>query len=227
MIRRNPRGDWPDIAETAFVDPTAIICGLVVIEEDVFIGPYAVIRADETNGQGGMEPIRIGQGSNIQDGVVIHSKSGAAVTIGSRTSIAHRSIVHGPCTIGDEVFIGFNSVLFNCTVSARCVVRHNSVVEGCNLPEGFHVPSTTTLHSDSDLKVVPQVTVDVTAFSEDVAISSKIWRATQRASWSLPTSRCETMLKKVRLSQRSRTPRSTLRQSYISLNGCWQSRRVQ
>ncbi len=41
-----------------------------------------------------MSPIVIGPHSNIQDGVVIHSKSGAGVQIGSHTSIAHRAIVH-------------------------------------------------------------------------------------------------------------------------------------
>lgn len=169
MIRRNPRGDWPTVAETAFVDPTAIICGLVIIEEDVFVGPYAVIRADETDDNGDLQPIRIGRGTNIQDGVVIHSKSGEAVTIGLRTSIAHRSIIHGPCTIGNDVFVGFNSVVFNCTIGDGAAIRHNSVVEGCHLPAGFHVPSTTTVHSDSDLASIPQVTIDVTAFSEQVA----------------------------------------------------------
>ena len=49
MIRKNPHGDLPQIHPDAFVDPTAIICGLVVVEEKVFIGPYAVIRADEIN----------------------------------------------------------------------------------------------------------------------------------------------------------------------------------
>lgn len=169
MIRRNPRGDLPQVSETAFVDPTAILCGPVIVEDDVFIGPYAVIRADETDETGDIRPIRIGAGSNIQDGVVIHSKSGAAVTIGRRTSIAHRSIIHGPCAVGDEVFVGFNSVLFNCTVGDGAVVRHNAVVEDCHLPPGFHVPSTTTLHADSELAGIAQVTVDVTAFSEDVA----------------------------------------------------------
>lgn len=169
MIRKNPRGDLPVVSEAAFVDPTAILCGRVIVEDDVFIGPYAVIRADEVDESGHMEPIRIGAGSNIQDGVVIHSKSGAEVTIGERTSIAHRSIIHGPCTIGDEVFVGFNSVLFNCTVGKGSVIRHNSVVEACHLPAGFHVPSTTAIHGDSDLTKVPQVTVDVSAFSEDVA----------------------------------------------------------
>lgn len=134
MIRRNPRGDLPQVSETAFVDPTAILCGPVIVEDDVFIGPYAVIRADETDHEGGIYPIRIGAGSNIQDGVVVHSKSEAAVTIGRRTSIAHRSIIHGPCTVGDEVFVGFNSVLFNCTVGNGAVIRHNAVVEDCHLP---------------------------------------------------------------------------------------------
>ncbi len=96
MIRKNPSGDLPQIAESAYVDRTAIICGKVVIGENVFVGPYAVIRADEVDSQGGMLAITIGANSNIQDGVVIHSKSGAAVTMGESTSIAHRSIVPGP-----------------------------------------------------------------------------------------------------------------------------------
>lgn len=91
MIRKNPRGDLPQVHESAFVDPTALLCGRVVVHENVFIGPYAVIRADEVDDEGHMEPIVIGAHSNIQDGVVIHSQSGAAVTIGERTSIAHRA----------------------------------------------------------------------------------------------------------------------------------------
>jgi len=168
VIRPNPRGDRPVVAESAFIDPTAILCGLVIVEDGVFVGPYAVIRADETDAHGELQPIRIGRDSNIQDGVVIHSKAGAAVTIGSRTSIAHRSIVHGPCSVGDDVFVGFNSVLFNCSIGNGGVIRHNSVVEGCELPDGFHVPSTTTVHSDSDLAKIPQITPNVTAFSESV-----------------------------------------------------------
>lgn len=55
MLRRNPTGHMPEVSETAFIDPTAIICGKVIIEDNVFIGPYAVIRADEVNEQGDME----------------------------------------------------------------------------------------------------------------------------------------------------------------------------
>jgi len=169
MIRKNPSGDLPIVPQSAFVDPTAIICGKVVIGENVFIGPYAVIRADEVNEQGGMEAITIGDNSNIQDGVVIHSKAGGRVRIGEYTSIAHRSIVHGPCTVGSRVFLGFNSVVFNATLGDGSVVRHNSVVENCHVPPGFHIPSTTNVHSDEELARIPRVTADQTTFSEGVA----------------------------------------------------------
>lgn len=168
MLRRNPSGHFPDIHESAYVDQTAILCGHVIVEENVFIGPYAVIRADEVDDAGQMQPIRIGAHSNIQDGVVIHSKSGAAVTIGQRTSIAHRSIVHGPCTVGDNVFIGFNSVLFNCCVGDGCVVRHNAVIDGCNLPADFYVPSTERIGKNTDLSTILRVTPQASEFSEDV-----------------------------------------------------------
>lgn len=169
MIRKNPNGDLPVIHESAYVDQTAIICGKIIIHENVFIGPYAVIRADEVNSEGTMEPIIIGANSNIQDGVVIHSKSGGLVKIGESTSIAHRSIVHGPCIVGNRVFIGFNSVLFNCVIGDNCVVRHNSVVEGCELPPNFYIPSTTNIHSNSELGLIEQVPPNVSDFSEDVA----------------------------------------------------------
>jgi carbonic anhydrase/acetyltransferase-like protein (isoleucine patch superfamily) len=172
MIRKNPSGDLPVVHETAFVDPTAILCGKVIVEENVFIGPYVVIRADEVNDDGGMEPIVIGAGSNIQDGVVIHSKAGGGVTIGKSTSIAHRSIVHGPCVVGDNVFIGFNSVLFNCAVGEGSVVRHNSVVENCHVPPGFYIPSTTNVRSDAELADIQPVSGDAASFSESVVAAN-------------------------------------------------------
>lgn len=168
MIRKNPSGDLPVIAVSAFVDPTAILCGKVIVEDNVFIGPYAVIRADETDANGNMAPMIIGEGSNIQDGVVIHSKDGAPVTVGKRVSIAHRAIVHGPCEIGDGCFIGFNAVVFNCKLGESCVVRHNSVVEDVVLPPFFHIPAAQAVHSETDLDKIPRITPDAAKFSESV-----------------------------------------------------------
>jgi len=119
---------------------------------------------------GHMDAIVIRAGSNIQDGVVIHSKAGGRVEIGEHTSIAHRAIVHGPCRIGDHVFIGFNAVVFNCEIGAHSVIRHNSVVENCHLPAGFSTSRPLPIiHTDADLARVPRVNPDVTSFSESVA----------------------------------------------------------
>src|SRR5512139_3306589 len=155
MIRKNPSGHLPVVHDSAFVDPTAILCGKVVVEENVFIGPYAVIRADEVDANGEMEAIVIGANSNIQDGVVIHCKAGGGVTIGQGSSIAH-----GPCFVGHNVFVGFTSVLFNCSVGGGSVIRHNSVVEGCQVPAGFYIPSTANIHSDEDLDHIERVSPD-------------------------------------------------------------------
>lgn len=168
MLRKNPRGDYPIVHETAFVDPTAILCGRIEVGAHVFIGPYAVIRADELDENGHLEPIIIGANSNIQDGVVIHSKDGAAVTIGEHTSIAHRSIVHGPCIVSSHVFIGFNSVLFNCTVGESAVIRHNCVVDGHDIPERFYLPSATVVTSATDLSALDTVPQSAKEFSESV-----------------------------------------------------------
>ena len=168
MLRKNPSGHLPDVAQSAFIDPTAIICGKVVIEDNVFIGPYAVIRADEVDTNGDMQPIVIKRDSNIQDGVVIHSKSGAAVIVGERTSIAHRSIIHGPCEVGDDVFIGFNSVIFRTKIGNGCVVRHNSVIDGLNLPDKFHVPPMTNIGPGFDLDSISKVPPEYSSFSESV-----------------------------------------------------------
>lgn len=172
MLRKNPSGYLPVIDESAYVDQTAIICGKVIVQANVFIGPYAVIRADETNENGEMEPIVIGANSNIQDGVVIHSKAGAAVIIGESSSIAHRSIIHGPCSIGHHVFVGFNSVLFNCKIGNHSAIRHNAVVDGRDLPDHFYVPAMSYINPQTDLALYPPIDISISEFSESVVTTN-------------------------------------------------------
>ena len=59
-------------------------------------------------------------------------------------------------------------MLFNCAVGEGCVVRHNAVVDGCDLPAGFYVPSTQRIGPHTDLDTIPTVTADASEFSEDV-----------------------------------------------------------
>ena len=66
MIRKNPHGDLPVIHDSTFVDPTAILHGRMVVHEHVFIGPYAVIRADEEDTNGQMEDVVRANNSLVQ-----------------------------------------------------------------------------------------------------------------------------------------------------------------
>ncbi len=128
MIRWNPEGDYPQIDNSAYIDPTAVIIGRVSIGRNVFIGPTAVIRADEPGSS-----IAIGDNCNIQDRVIIHALEGSFVLIGEGTSLSHGCIIHGPCKIGKGCFVGFGSVVFDAELKECVIVKHLAVVEKVNV----------------------------------------------------------------------------------------------
>jgi carbonic anhydrase/acetyltransferase-like protein (isoleucine patch superfamily) len=167
-IEANAAGHYPDIAPTAHVHPTATVVGRVRIAERVFVGPHAVIRADEAGPDGDIEPIVIGESANVQDCVVIHALGGTGVTIGRRTSIAHGAVVHGPCEIGDDCFVGFNSVVFYAQLGNGVVVMHQSLVERARVPEDRLVPSMTAVRCDYEASHLKRVPPEIVAFVEKV-----------------------------------------------------------
>ncbi len=131
MIRNNPDGDYPRIDKTAYIDPAAILIGKIDIGKNVFVGPGAIIRADEPDSQ-----IIIKDQCNVQDRVVIHALEHSDVVIGENSSIAHGSIIHGPCKIGKDCFIGFSSVVFNAKIGDGVIVKNACCVDGVDiLPE--------------------------------------------------------------------------------------------
>ncbi|MCA1792844.1 MAG: hypothetical protein LC660_03045 [Desulfobacteraceae bacterium] len=83
MIYRNHAGDKPIVHATATIHPSAVVIGNVQIGEKVFVGPNAVIRADEPCPEGKVEAIVIGSEVNIQDGVIIHALGGSPVLVGN------------------------------------------------------------------------------------------------------------------------------------------------
>lgn len=123
-------GKRPQIAASAYVDPTAVIIGDVTIGENCFVGPYAVIRGD-TN------PISIGDGSAIEDGVIIHvGGTGASCRIGQYVTVGHGAIVH--CArLCDHANIGMGAVLsLFSEIGAHTVVAEGAVVKkGQCVPE--------------------------------------------------------------------------------------------
>ena len=78
-IRPNPGGDWPEVHATAYIDPTAQVIGRVRIDARVFVGPNAVIRADELCTDGEVHAIVVEAECNVQDGVIVHALAGTQV----------------------------------------------------------------------------------------------------------------------------------------------------
>ena len=96
------QGISPQIEESVFIAPNATVIGDVKIKSDSSIWFGAVLRGDEVS-------IRIGQRTNIQDGVIIHGDEGKDVIIGDDVTLGHGAIVHG-CTIESGALIGMGAV---------------------------------------------------------------------------------------------------------------------
>ena len=147
-IRPNSIGDWPEVHPDAYVDPSAQVIGRVRIGPGVFVGPGAILRADEAGADGMVEAITIAAESNIQDGVIIHALAGTGVAIGKRASVSHGVIVHGPCSLGDGCFVGFGAAVFRAEVGSGAFIGARAVVESVDVPAGAFVPSLTCLSQD-------------------------------------------------------------------------------
>ncbi|HSG82002.1 MAG TPA: gamma carbonic anhydrase family protein [Gemmatimonadota bacterium] len=120
----------PEIHPDAFIASNAIILGDVTVERDASIWYGCVVRGD-------LEPISIGEGSNIQDLTVIHTDENLPALIGARVGVGHRSLLHG-CVIEDECLIGMGAILLSGSVigSGSVVAAGTLVTEGTRVPEG-------------------------------------------------------------------------------------------
>jgi carbonic anhydrase/acetyltransferase-like protein (isoleucine patch superfamily) len=120
----------PEVAGDAWVAPTATVIGRVTLapRSSVFYG--AVLRGDN-------DPIALGEGSNLQDNVVVHTDYGRPVSIGSGVSVGHGAVLHG-CTVDDDCLIGMNATVLNgAVIGAGSLVAAGAVVlEGTIVPPG-------------------------------------------------------------------------------------------
>ena len=116
--------DIPVIPASAYVSPEATLIGKVILGEDASVWPGVVIRGDN-------DVITIGNGSNVQDGTVMHTDRGFPLTVGANVTIGHQVMLHG-CTIGDGALIGIQAVVMNGAVIGKdCLVGAGALV-----PEG-------------------------------------------------------------------------------------------
>jgi carbonic anhydrase/acetyltransferase-like protein (isoleucine patch superfamily) len=111
-----------------YIAPNAAVIGDVVLQANSSIWFSATLRADNTR-------ITIGEGSNVQDGAVLHSDDGFPLVIEQNVTIGHNATVHG-CTIESEVLIGIGATVLNgALIGKGSIVGANALV-----PEGMVVP---------------------------------------------------------------------------------------
>jgi len=160
----NEKVVMPTIASEAFIHPFAVVIGNCHIGKMVFVAPTAVCRGDEGT------PIHVGDGANMQDGVVIHAletveeghniddrrfsadgdrlkgddpafADGHAVHVGNNVSLAHGSMIHGPAWIGDNTFVGMEALVFNAKIGSNVAVGVSATITGgVEIPDDKFVP---------------------------------------------------------------------------------------
>lgn len=175
----NPVVANPDIHDHAFVHPFGIVIGNCILGEMVFVAPTAVCRGDEGT------PIHVGDYSNMQDGVVIHAlettsegnpvddrrfaedgtrlkgddtrfSDGYAVWVGDSVSLAHGVMLHGPAWVGDNSFIGMESLIFNARIGTNVAVGVSSTITGgVEIPDGKFVPPGSVITTQEQADSLP------------------------------------------------------------------------
>lgn len=126
-------GKTPTIHPTAFVAPNATLIG------DVHVGPRASIWFGAVL-RGDMDRIEVGEGSNLQDGVVAHTDTGVPTSIGKNVGVGHLALVHGT-TVKDGCLIGMGAKLLNNSLveEGAFVAASTLVLEGQVVPSGHLV----------------------------------------------------------------------------------------
>ena len=176
----------PKIDETAYVHSFSNIIGDVEIAANVLVAPGTSIRADEGT------PFYIGDGTNIQDGVVIHGLEAGrvigdnqqeySVWIGKNASLTHMSLIHGPAYIGDDCFIGFRSTVFNARVGKGCIVMMHALIQDVEIPPGKYVPSGAIITNQQQADRLPDVQDEDQHFAHHVVEVNEALRSGYRCA---------------------------------------------
>jgi phenylacetic acid degradation protein len=138
-------GVVPVVDPTAFVHPSAVLIGDVVVEAGAYVGPLASLRGD-------MGAIVVGEGANVQDGCVLHCFPGRQTVLGPGGHVGHGAVLHG-CQVGADSLIGIGAVVMDgVVVGARAFIGAHSFV-----PADTDVPAA-HLAVGSPAKVVRELT---------------------------------------------------------------------
>jgi len=111
----------PQIAASAWVFPDAVIIGDVRLGENVYVGAGAILRGDYGT-------IFIGDGTAIEEGVIVHARPGDKTVFGKRVTVGHGAMIHN-ATIGDEAVIGMRATVSDyAEVGAGAIIGEGALV---------------------------------------------------------------------------------------------------
>ena len=168
--RWSPTRWEPRIDPASYVHPAASVIGNVIVGPGVFIAAGAVIRGENE------EPISVGAGSNIQEGVVIKdlpTRPGGEVDerrivevqgekytvyIGEAVSICAQAQVHGPAHVADGVYLGMQSLVFWARVEKGVVIEPGCLIMNVTVPSGRFVPAGLKVTSQNLVEDLPELT---------------------------------------------------------------------
>ena len=118
----------PQLHAESWVAPNASVIGQVTLAARASVWYGATLRAEA-------EPIEVGVGTNIQDGVTIHVDSEFPVSIGAGVSVGHNAVLHG-CVVEDDALIGMGAIILNGASIGKCSL----IAAGAVVPQGAVVP---------------------------------------------------------------------------------------
>ena len=144
-------GIRPVVDPTAYVHPTAVLIGDVIIGPRCLIGPGASLRGD-------LGRLIVKDGANVQDNCVLHCFPGKDVTIEADGHIGHGSVLHG-CTIKRNALVGMNAVIMDDAV----IGEDSFVAAMAFVKAGTEVPPR-TLVGGIPAKVMRELTDDEIAW---------------------------------------------------------------
>ena len=126
----------PQIDPTAYVAAQAVVIGDVRLAAHSSVWPTSVLRGD-------INFIEIGEGSNIQDGSIVHLADDLPVRVGKLVTVGHRAILHA-CTVEDECLIGMGATILDGAVIGKgsIIGAHALVTKETRIPPGSLVMGT-------------------------------------------------------------------------------------
>jgi len=141
----------PVVDPTAFVHPSAVLIGDVIIGPGCYVGPCASLRGD-------FGRLILERGANVQDTCVMHGFPGTDTVIEEDGHIGHGAVLHG-CHIGRNALVGMNAVIMD-----NAVIGEHSFVAACSFVKAGLVIPPRSLAAGVPAKVVRELSDDEIAW---------------------------------------------------------------